>query len=67
MISLTLYTSQAIHVNPQDVSTVIEAPTSSQWHGIRAFVKMHDGTRYEVQQDHAWILKQVNNVKGDYE
>lgn len=67
MIKLTSQTSSGYisHlVAPSAIACITEASTSSQWHGIRAYVKLFDGKVIEVCEtmDHieAMIAKVVN-------
>ena len=38
------------YVSPQAIARVIEAEPSSQWHGIRAYVKTFDGATLECSE-----------------
>lgn len=37
-------------LHPDAIARISEAPTSSQWHGIRAYVKLFDGSTIETQE-----------------
>lgn len=38
------------YVSPRAIARVIEAGASSQWHGIRAYVKTFDGATLECSE-----------------
>jgi hypothetical protein len=38
------------YVSPRAIARVIEASTSSQWHGIRSIVKTFDGATLECSE-----------------
>lgn len=59
MIRITDYQGQAHFLAPDAIARVSEAPTSSQWHGIRAIVKTFDGATIEAQQEAGSIAKMV--------
>jgi len=48
MIELTLVDGRRKYVAPSAIASVTETGASSQWHGIRAVVKLFDGTSVEV-------------------
>lgn len=53
MIALHTRTSHGCithHVHPQAIARITETGPSSQWHGIRAIVKMFDGGILEVEE-----------------
>ncbi|PJM72077.1 hypothetical protein [Achromobacter ruhlandii] len=50
MIKLADSNGTAIYVAPAAILSIHEAGTSSQWHGIRAYVRTFDHRTYEVQQ-----------------
>lgn len=53
MITLHTRTSSGCithHINPKAIARITEACPSSQWHGIRAIVKMFDGGILEVEE-----------------
>lgn len=50
MIKLTDTSGAAIYLSPAAIASIQEAGTSSQWHGIRAYVQTFSGKTYEVQQ-----------------
>lgn len=53
MITLHTRTSRGCithHVQPQAIARITETGPSSQWHGIRAIVKLFDGDILEVEE-----------------
>lgn len=53
MIRLTSVTSSGYrthYVNPENIARITEASASSQWHGIRTFVKLFDGETLECSE-----------------
>lgn len=38
------------YVSPQAIARIIEAGPSSQWHGIRAYIKTFDGATLECSE-----------------
>lgn len=50
MIKLTTSGGAAVYVAPAAIVSIHEAGASSQWHGIRAYVRTFDNRTYEVQQ-----------------
>ena len=49
-------------VAPEAISKVAEAAASSQWHGIRSYVKTFDGETIESQLSAADIALAVENA-----
>lgn len=49
MIRLTDINGLTHYLAPQSIASIAEAGTSSQWHGIRAYVRTTDGKTIEVQ------------------
>jgi uncharacterized protein YlzI (FlbEa/FlbD family) len=50
MIKLTGIDGQRHYVAVQNVARITEAGTSSQWHGIKSYVKLYDGTTLECRE-----------------
>ncbi len=53
MIELTTQSSSGSRrylLHPDAIAMITEASVSSQWHGIRAFVKLFDGKTLEVSE-----------------
>lgn len=61
MIRLTT-PSAAHYVSTENIARITEAGASSQWHGIRAFVKLFDGTTLECCESADQIAKLVADV-----
>jgi hypothetical protein len=62
MIDLTTPTSSGYithSVNPAAIARITEAATSSQWHGIRSYVKLFDGQTLEVSEPLEQIKKAI--------
>lgn len=55
MIQLSDQDGRTILLHPEAIAQVTEAGTSSQWHGIRAYVKTFDGRTLEVRETWACI------------
>lgn len=64
MIRLT--TPNAAHfVSTENIARITEACVSSKWHGIRAFVKLFDGTTLECCESADQIAKLVADAAKD--
>lgn len=50
MITITGINGQKHHLSAAAIASVTEASTSSQWHGIRAIVKLFDKSVIEAQE-----------------
>lgn len=50
MIKLTQHDGRVIHLAPAAIARVTEAGPSSQWHGIRSFIRTFEGKTLEVQE-----------------
>ena len=62
MITLHTRTSSGCithHVNPKAIARITEARPSSQWHGIRAIVKLFDGEILEVEETAGAVMSLV--------
>lgn len=55
MIKLTDTNGATVYLAPAAIASIQEAGASSQWHGIRAYVRTFDHRTYEVQQTAAEI------------
>lgn len=64
MIKLTDRDGRAHYLAPNNIARITEAGASSQWHGIRAFVKTHDGTTLEVSETADQIAVQITNTRN---
>ena len=66
MIKLSDSNGQTVYLAPAAIASIQEAGASSQWHGIRAFVKTFDGRTIEAQQTAELIAQQVETAgRGD--
>jgi len=50
-------------VDPRNIARITEAGVSSQWHGIRSFVRLFDGAVLECSEVAADIAEQVSAAK----
>lgn len=62
MIKLTDINGRAHYVAPNNIVRITEAGTSSQWHGIRSFVKTSDGVALEASETVDKIAAQISEV-----
>ena len=60
MIRLTDINGLTHYLAPQNIARVTEAGTSSQWHGIRAYVRTYDGVTIEASEEAGHISAQVS-------
>ena len=56
-------TGRKIFLAPSAIATITEADASSQWYGIRAYVKTFDGETLEVGETAADIAAQIDASK----
>jgi hypothetical protein len=64
MIKLTTITSSGYithYVAPDNVARITEAGTSSQWHGIRSYVRLFDGDTLECSETVDHINRMIND------
>lgn len=59
IIELQNYNNQTILINPDGILKIEEAGASSQWHGIKSFVKLFDGTTIECSNDVKYIQRKL--------
>lgn len=59
MITLTGINGRTEFVAAENIARITEAGPSSQWHGIRSFVRLFDGAVIEAQETSASIKTQV--------
>ena len=62
MIRLTTPNSSGCvthYLAPSAIARITEAGPSSQWHGIRAYVRTFDGKVLECSETADWIAQQV--------
>lgn len=62
MIRLTDRSGLTHYLAPQSIDRITEAGVSSQWHGIRAYVRTRDGQTIEATETAAQIAKMVANI-----
>lgn len=68
MVHLTTPTSSGYvshWVSPNAIARITEAGVSSQWHGIRSYVKLFDGQTLEVSEAADQINKAIVQQKGE--
>lgn len=59
MIRITSPNGQAHYLAAAAIAQVTEGGPSSQWHGIKAYVKTFDGRTIEAQEEAGAIAKMV--------
>jgi hypothetical protein len=59
MFKLTDSNGRDVYLTSANVARIDEAGTSSQWHGIRSFVRLVDGDVIECQEDAATVARLV--------
>ena len=59
MLELTDINGRAHYIAADNICRITDAGASSQWHGIRSFVKLFDGTTLECQQDAKTVATRV--------
>ena len=62
MIRITDLNGQCHYLAAQNIARITEAGTSSQWHGIRAFVRTSDGKTIEAIETANQIAALVTSV-----
>ena len=60
MIKLTTPTGTTRYVAPTAIASIAEAGAGSQWHGIKSYVKLFDGTVIECRETAEEIAKEVH-------
>lgn len=65
MITLTGINGNKHYLAPSSVASVTEAGASSQWHGIRAYVKTFDGQTIEVREEASDIARELSMRRAD--
>ena len=60
MIALTDIDGRSVHLHPDAIASVTEAGASSQWHGVKAYVRTFDGKTIEAQQSASEIARKVD-------
>ena len=59
MISIRDVGGRYHYLSAKAIASVSQPSTSSAWHGIRAIVKLFDGTVLESTDDYANIARQI--------
>lgn len=59
MIELTDINGHTHYIAADNICRVTEAGVSSQWHGVRSYVKLFDGATVECQQDAKTVATRV--------
>lgn len=62
MIQLSNSEGQSVLLHPDAIAQVTEAGASSQWHGIRAYIKTFDGRTLEVRDSVTEIRSKLRTV-----
>ena len=63
MIKITDINGRVRYIAATSVSSITEAGTSSQWHGVRCLVKTIEGDVIEAQETASDVAKQVEAQK----
>lgn len=63
MIEVNDTYGRKVFLAPSAISEVLEAGASSQWHGIRAYIRTFDGRTIEVKETASEIAKMMR--KGE--
>lgn len=56
------YTTHYVH--HEGIARITEGGASSQWHGIRAYVRTFDGQVLECSETAEWIEEQIVKAQG---
>jgi hypothetical protein len=67
MIKLTTAESRTVYLSPDAIAQVTEAGASSQWHGIRSYVKTFDCKTIECQESADQVVKAVDAARAALE
>lgn len=57
MIEVTNTYGQKVFLAPSAIAEILEAGASSQWHGIRAYIRTFDGRTIEVRETASEIAR----------
>ncbi len=60
MIELSAIDGRKIYLAPAAIAEITEAGASSQWHGIRAYVRTFDGRTLEVRETASEIAQSAS-------
>lgn len=64
MIEVNNAYGSKVFLAPSAIAEVLEAGASSQWHGIRAYIRTFDGRTIEVQESASEIAKMLQQMGG---
>ncbi len=64
MISLTSTSGTRHYVSTRNIARITEAGASSQWHGIKAFVRTFDGQTIECRETALEIHDAIAKAEG---
>lgn len=64
MIELNNTYGQKVFLAPTAIAEILEAGPSSQWHGIRAYVRTFDGRTIEVRETAQEIARMAQEGKA---
>ena len=67
MVEVSRIDGHKVFLAPSAIAQIYEAGASSQWHGIRAYVKTFDGQTIEVRESASEIIAEIgrNKEQGD--
>ena len=57
MIEVTNNYGQKVFLAPSAIAEILEAGPSSQWHGVRAYIRTFDGRTIEARESASDIAK----------
>lgn len=63
MIELNDTYGRKVFLAPSAVAEIVEAGASSQWHGIRAYVRTFDGRTLEVRESATDIARAIRKAE----
>ena len=63
MIQVTNIYGKKVFLAPSAIAEIIEAAASSQWHGIRAYIRTFDGRTIEVRESVDEIALAIQGAK----
>lgn len=64
MIEVNDTYGRKVFLAPSAVAEVIEAAASSQWHGIKAYIRTFDGRTIEVRESASEIARMLAGSKA---
>jgi hypothetical protein len=63
MIEVTDCSGHRHYLAPAAIASVSEAGTSSQWHGIRSYVRLFDGRVIEARETVEKVVSALTEIK----